>query len=89
MPESKIEIAGASVVRTGSFNPAIFHPEWFANNGLLPRREVDEADVKVVHPQLSNFETERFIIQVTPERLGARCFSSSRTPLRLACVPSD
>lgn len=77
MPESKIEIAGTSIVLLGSFNPAIFHPQWFAKNGLLPQREVDEADLQVVHPQLSHFETERFVIQVTPERFNG--FSKPNT----------
>ena len=71
MPEPTLEINGASVVMVGSFNPAIFHPEWFARNGLLPQGEVDSADLQVVHPQLSQFETERFSFQITMDRFAA------------------
>jgi hypothetical protein len=77
MPESKIEIVGASIVLVGSLNPAIFQPQWFARNGLLPQKEVDEADLQVVHPQMSHFETERFVLQVTPERFNG--FSKQNT----------
>jgi hypothetical protein len=68
MPEHTLEISGSSVVLVGSFNPAIFHPEWFARNGLLPQGEVDSAELQVIHPQLSQFETERFAFQITSDR---------------------
>jgi hypothetical protein len=68
MPEYTLEVSGASIVLVGSFNPAIFHPEWFARNGLLPQGEVDSAELQVVHPQLSQFETERFSFQITTDR---------------------
>jgi hypothetical protein len=71
MPEYKLEISGATIVLVGSFNPAIFHPEWFAKNELLPQREADNAELNVVHPQLSQFETERFSFQITAERFQA------------------
>jgi hypothetical protein len=68
MPDHTLEISGASIVLAGSFNPAIFHPEWFSRNGLLPQGEVDNAELQVVHPQMSQFETERFSFQITTER---------------------
>jgi hypothetical protein len=71
MPEPKLEISGASVVLVGSFNPAIFQPEWFARNNLLPQGEVDNANIQIVHPQVSHFETERFVLQITTDRFSA------------------
>jgi hypothetical protein len=71
MPEHTLEISGATIVLVGSFNPAIFHPEWFAKNELLPQGEVDSAELSVVHPQLSQFETERYAFQITTDRFSA------------------
>lgn len=83
MPEPTLEINGSSVVLIGSFNPAIFQPEWFARNGLMPQGEVDDAKVQVVHPQVSQFETERFVVQVTLERFNAQTKPSATVePLR-------
>jgi hypothetical protein len=66
-----MEVSGASVVLTGSFNPTIFQPEWFARQNLLPTEECEKAEIKVIAPQVCQFETGRFIIQVTTERFSA------------------
>src|SRR5258708_5927832 len=71
MPERTSEINGAAIVLLGSFNPAIFQPEWFARQKLLPQTEVDVAEIKVVAPPIAQFETERFIIQVTDDKFTA------------------
>ncbi len=71
MPEATLEISAASIVLVGSFNPAIFQPEWFARNGLLPQGEVDGAGVQLIHPQVTQFETERFVVQITTDRFSA------------------
>jgi hypothetical protein len=68
MADYELKLSGASVVLVGSFNPAIFQPEWFARNGLLPQGEVDSAEMQVIHPQLCQFETERFTFQITTDR---------------------
>jgi hypothetical protein len=65
------EMSGASIVLLGSFNPRIFQPEWFARQGLLPREQVDAADIKVIVSQVAHFETEQFIVQVTENRFTA------------------
>jgi hypothetical protein len=64
------EINGAGIVLTGSFNPAIFQPAWFARQNLLPQTEADTADVKAIVHQFCDFETGRFHIQVTNERFA-------------------
>jgi hypothetical protein len=71
MPELKPTIEGGSIVLLGSFNPKIFQPEWFLRQGLLPEAEAAEAQIKLIHPQVSEFETERFHIQVIAERFAA------------------
>src|SRR5438132_983763 len=71
MADRQPEVSGSGVVLLGSFNPAIFQPAWFARQNLIPTAEVDTAEIKIVHPQISHFETERFVIQATAERFVA------------------
>ena len=83
MPAPKPTIDGGSIILLGSFNPRIFQPEWFARQGLLPEAEATEANIKIIHPQVSEFETERFQIQVISERFSAVSQKSANpVPLR-------
>jgi hypothetical protein len=83
MSERIPEISGGSIVLAGSFNPAIFQPAWFGRQGLLAGTEVDNAEIKIVHPQISFFETERFVVQVTANRFAAISKpNASAEPLR-------
>lgn len=70
MARHVLEVNAASVVLTGSFNPTIFQPQWFARQNLLPAEECEKADIKVIAPQVCEFHTERFIIQVTTGRFA-------------------
>lgn len=38
---------GLEVVILGSFNPGIFHPEWFLHNRLIDQQEADASDTKI------------------------------------------
>ncbi len=77
------EISGGALVLLGSFNPKIFQPEWFARQQLLPQAEADAAEMKILIPQVSHFETERFVIQVTTERFAVTSKASANpAPLR-------
>jgi hypothetical protein len=71
MPKPILEISGASIVLVGSFNPLIFQPEWFARLELLPQTEADNATIQVIHPEVAQFDTERFYFQATTTRLTA------------------
>jgi hypothetical protein len=71
MPERIPDIGVSSIVLVGSFNPAIFQPAWFGRQNLLPQAEADDAEKILVHQQISQFETERFIVQVTTDRFSA------------------
>lgn len=71
------EIDGASAVLLGSFNPAIFQPEWLAQQGLLAREEAKAAEVQIVSREVTQFSTELFDIQVTHEQFAA---STARVP---------
>src|SRR5262249_33658444 len=58
------EQQSVSVVVLGRFNPAIFQPQWFALNALVPREEANTAEVAVVHPQFTSFDMGQMHIQV-------------------------
>jgi len=47
------EAEGLEVVLVGSFNPAIFHPEWFLNHGLIGEQDANEAEVVDVSGQIT------------------------------------
>jgi hypothetical protein len=68
MPDLDPEINGSVVTLRGSFNPVIFQPEWLKSQELLPDGEVTQAEIQIIHPQVCQFKTERFFVQVTPEQ---------------------
>ena len=83
MPDSTPEMSGTSIVLVGAFNPRIFQPEWFARQSLLPRTEADQANIQIIHQEVAQFETERFVFQVTRDRLVAATKpNTSGEPLR-------
>jgi hypothetical protein len=49
-PESE----GLEIVLVGSFNSAIFHPQWFLRQGLIGEQEAIESDIKVVSPDITD-----------------------------------
>ena len=59
-----------SIVALGSFNPAIFHPVWFARQKLIRDAEADASQVKIVSPEITVVESEWFALQVTTERFS-------------------
>lgn len=71
MPERIPEINGAAIVLAGSFNPVIFQPEWFVRQNLLPETEGGAAQINALVPQICDFVTGRFQIQVTTNRFVA------------------
>lgn len=60
-----------SVVLVGDFNPAIFHPVWFASQDLLGKLEADNAEIEVTHKNISIFTIDWLRVEVTRERFVA------------------
>jgi hypothetical protein len=71
MPVRHPEISSSIVVLLGNFNPKIFQPAWFARQQLISDAEAEAADIKIILPQISHFETDRFGVQVTTDRFSA------------------
>ena len=63
-----MQIQGTSIVLRGSFNPAIFHPSWFASNGLIRRQEAEAAKVEIVHPKVAVFSAEWLQVNIAEDR---------------------
>ena len=72
MSDVKPELEDVSVVLVGSFNPAIFHPTWFAREKLIQQEEADRADIKIVSPEVSVFSIGWLQLEVTLDRFAAR-----------------
>ena len=64
-------IEGVSIVLVGSFNPAIFHPAWFAREKLIQREEAERADLRIVSPEVSVFSIGWLGLEVTLDRFAA------------------
>lgn len=57
------------MVCAGSFNPAIFHPLWLIDKGLLPRDAGEAArETTIVTPNLTAFTADWLNVQITPEQ---------------------
>lgn len=73
----------ASIVFVGSFNPAIFHPEWFVRNELIPQDDLKGAQIEIVHQDISKFSLEWLGIDVLRNKFVARTQDPSKfTPLK-------
>lgn len=72
-----------SIVLLGSFTPLIYQPLWLAQHELIRQKEADEAEVKIIHPQVAEFHTPWFLLQATTGRLFLQTAEESFTePLR-------
>ncbi|MDE3098541.1 MAG: hypothetical protein KGJ88_03630 [Verrucomicrobiota bacterium] len=72
MSDLKPEHEEVIIVLVGSFNPAIFHPVWFAHQKLIQQVEAERADIKIVSPDISMFSIGWLTVDVTQDRFAAR-----------------
>lgn len=70
VPTHQIQLSGISVVAVGAFNPAIFHPWWFAEKELMPENAIEDAveHESVAMRQLASFTADWLAVQVTLEQ---------------------
>ncbi len=67
------EIFGSQIVAAGSFNPAIFSPDWLERNGLIGTLDAEAARKSqsfMVTNQVSLMETDWFTLQVLDNQLS-------------------
>jgi hypothetical protein len=58
----------ASIVIMGSFNPAIFRPSWFIQNGMVGPGDIDESKAEFVTPEIARFRFAMGLIEVVSNR---------------------
>ena len=73
-----LESEQASIVLVGSFNPAIFHPEWLLRNELITKDDIEGADVELVHRDLAKFSLDWLKFDVMRDKLIARTNDPSK-----------
>ena len=66
--QSKIQ--EVAVVALGSFNPRIFHPNWFSGNELIRKEDAQDADIKIINNDAAIFSTSWFALKVFRERFS-------------------
>ncbi|MEW6277334.1 MAG: hypothetical protein AB1758_01845 [Candidatus Eremiobacterota bacterium] len=74
---SRLEVEGKSIVMLGDFNPKIFQPAWLLSRDLVRQSEADQAEVQIIHAEVSSLEFEGYSIVVTRERFQ---ISTSQAP---------
>ena len=69
------EIAAATIVLVGNFNPLIFRPDWFVQKDILAKEEVEAAvkdeTIRIIHPEIVEFQVPTFRITVERTRFVA------------------
>jgi len=72
MNNFKLTVQETSIVLVGSFNPAIFHPEWLLRNKLISEDDIKDQEVEIVHNDISRFSLAWIAIQVERDRFVGR-----------------
>lgn len=57
-----------ALVLLGNFNPIIFHPAWFASEGLIRKSEAEQAKSELIHPDVAQIDFGGYKLLVTRER---------------------
>lgn len=73
--------SATTIVVLGSFNPVIVQPSWLEVHGLVAPDEVAEAQVNVIHRQVSDFRVGDFHVQTLDERFSVSSTSAPSVDL--------
>lgn len=73
------EAEGLDVVLVGSFNPAIFHPEWFSRQGIISDQDSKEAKVQSVSGEITVVQFGGILLQCVNDKfsLGTKNISNA------------
>jgi hypothetical protein len=80
-PAVEPERQSLSIVVLGDFNPSIFQPLWFSNNGLMPQVEAEAANISLIHKQVAAFTIGKINLQVDDSRLALTTEDPSHEPI--------
>ena len=62
------EYEAAIMVMVGAFNPTIFQPRWLGAQQLIRPEEAEHAKIVTIQPEVADFSTEWFQMQVLQNR---------------------
>lgn len=62
-----------SIVLVGNFNPSIITPHWLASKNAIRKSEADNAKVKIIHPEISDFKISFADIIVSQDKFIINC----------------
>jgi hypothetical protein len=67
----RIEIEGINVVAVGSFNPRLFHPDWFSKQGLISDDELKYSldNLDTIHKTIISYPIKESHLEVSLDRL--------------------
>jgi hypothetical protein len=74
------EAEGLGVVLVGSFNPAIFHPEWFLRQGIVTEADANEAKLQDVSPEVTILQLSDMLLQCVSDRFSLSTRNISVAP---------
>jgi hypothetical protein len=74
----RLEEDHPSIVLVGGFDPRRFQPHWFRQEKLLGQSEAEQAEIRIVAPEITDWSTEWFDLQVTNSRFVAIAKVESR-----------
>lgn len=72
MSDLRLQHANPSIVLVGSFNPAIFQPQWFAQHQILPEETTRSANIELINNTVCIFEVGWLRFEVLPDRFVAQ-----------------
>jgi len=61
-----------TIVLIGNFNPAIFHPMWFAKNELIMDQEAENASIKINNMDICVFTLDWCVVEVLKNRFSIK-----------------
>jgi len=64
------EVLKLDIVLLGDFNPKIFSPAWFSAYDIIGEIESEEANLEVIHKDVTIFSLDWFRLQVTQDRFS-------------------
>ncbi len=78
MANPEIQTQEASIVLVGSFNPLIFHPEWFLRNEIVSEVDMEGVQTEIVHPEIARFSFSWLSVEIVNNRFIARANDPSQ-----------
>jgi hypothetical protein len=74
----RLEEDHPSIVLVGGFDPRRFQPHWFRAERLIGEGEAEQAEIRIVHAEVSDWATDWFDLQVTKNRFMVSAKVESR-----------